>query len=76
MLVLTRKLGERIVVGDSIIISIVRIEHDKVRIGIEAPRDVPILREEVRNRTRAPAGPALRPGPLRDDLPRRRSDTV
>lgn len=51
MLVLTRKTGERIQVGDAFVVTVVRIEGDKVRIGIEAPRDVPILRSEVRSRS-------------------------
>jgi carbon storage regulator CsrA len=47
MLVLTRKVGERIHIGDSIVVTVVRIQHDKVRIGIEAPPDVGVHREEV-----------------------------
>jgi carbon storage regulator len=47
MLVLTRKKGERLLLGDSIRISIERILGDKVRIGIEAPRDLLIVRDEL-----------------------------
>ena len=47
MLVLSRKEGERIKLGDSIVITIVRVSGDKVRIGIEAPSDVIVLREEL-----------------------------
>jgi len=47
MLVLTRKVGERIHIGNSIVVTIVRIHHDKVRIGIEAPPEVSVHREEV-----------------------------
>ncbi len=47
MLVLSRKLGEKIYVGDDIIVTVVDIDRGKVRIGIEAPRDVPVFREEV-----------------------------
>lgn len=47
MLVLTRKLMEKIFIGDDIVITIVRLDRDKVRIGIEAPPDVTILREEI-----------------------------
>ena len=49
MLVLSRKLGERIYINDNIVISIVEIDRGKVRLGIEAPKDVEILREELRN---------------------------
>lgn len=47
MLVLTRKVGERICIGDGIVLTVVRLQNDKVRIGIEAPLDVAVHREEV-----------------------------
>jgi len=47
MLVLTRKVGERIVIGDSIVVTVLEASKNKVRIGILAPSDVPILREEL-----------------------------
>jgi len=47
MLVLTRKPGERIVIGDDIILTIVRITQNRVRIGIKAPPETPISREEI-----------------------------
>ena len=47
MLVLSRRQDERIVIGDQIVITIVEIRGDKVRVGIEAPRDVPVHRREV-----------------------------
>jgi carbon storage regulator len=47
MLVLTRKVGERIVIGEGVVVTIVRIQNDKVRIGIDAPRQVAVHREEV-----------------------------
>ena len=47
MLVLSRGVGERIQVGESVFITIVRIQSDKVRIGIEAPPDVSVHREEI-----------------------------
>ncbi|MBI3462841.1 MAG: carbon storage regulator, partial [Planctomycetes bacterium] len=53
MLVLSRKLGERIVIGDQISISVVRIAPGTVRIGIEAPEDIRIVREELTGATDA-----------------------
>jgi carbon storage regulator len=47
MLVLSRKLGEKIHIGDHICITIVDIDRGKIRLGIEAPRDVPIFRQEL-----------------------------
>ena len=47
MLVLSRKLGEKIYINDNICITIVDIDRGKIRLGIEAPRDVPIYRQEL-----------------------------
>ncbi len=50
MLVLSRKIGERIRIGEDIILTVVRIHGDKVRLGIEAPENVAVHREEVYRR--------------------------
>jgi carbon storage regulator len=62
MLVLSRKLGEKIFIGDNICITVVDIDRGKIRLGIEAPRNVPIFRQELlplngeaANTTKAPA---------------------
>ncbi len=47
MLVLSRKKNESIVIDDRIVITVVEIRGDKVRLGIEAPKDVPVHRDEV-----------------------------
>ena len=47
MLVLARKVDESIVIGDSIVLTVLAIEGEQVKIGISAPRDVTILRQEV-----------------------------
>lgn len=47
MLVLSRKLGEKIYISDNICITVVDIDRGKIRLGIEAPRDVPIFRKEL-----------------------------
>ncbi|MBN2293466.1 MAG: carbon storage regulator [Pirellulales bacterium] len=47
MLVLSRRENERIKLGNSIVVTVVRVAGDRVRIGIEAPPDVVVLREEL-----------------------------
>ncbi len=47
MLILSRKESERIYLGDDVVLTIVRIHGDKVRIGVEAPSDIRILRREL-----------------------------
>ncbi len=47
MLVLTRKSNQSIMIGDDIEVSVLAIMGEKVRIGIQAPRDVPVFRKEV-----------------------------
>ena len=47
MLVLTRKIGEQIVIGDDIKIKIVEVKGKQVRVGIEAPKSVEVNREEI-----------------------------
>lgn len=47
MLVLSRKKNESIVIDDDVIVTIVEIRGDKVRLGIQAPRNVPVHRQEV-----------------------------
>jgi carbon storage regulator len=47
MLVLTRKANQSIMIGDDVEVSVLSIMGDKVRIGIEAPRDIPVFRREI-----------------------------
>lgn len=48
MLVLSRKENERLRVGDSIVLTIVEVNGERVKVGIEAPKDVAIVRDEIR----------------------------
>ncbi len=54
MLVLSRKQSQRIKLGDSIVVTVVRVSGDKVRLGIEAPSDLLILRDELEPHEAAP----------------------
>jgi carbon storage regulator len=63
MLVLTRKSNQSIMIGDDIEVTVLSITGEKVRIGIQAPRDIPVFREEVyleiqQERGEGPAGNA------------------
>jgi carbon storage regulator len=61
MLVLSRKRDERIVIGDNIVITVVDVRGDKVRLGIEAPAEVPVHRQEVIEAMRRAEMPAKAP---------------
>jgi carbon storage regulator len=52
MLVLSRKKGQRIHLGESIVLTVLRCHGSQVRLGIEAPEDVVILREEIHDQWR------------------------
>jgi carbon storage regulator len=47
VLVLSRKIGERILIGDKITVTVVKIGHGGVRIGVEAPTELSVVREEL-----------------------------
>ena len=53
MLVLTRRINERILIGDDIVVTVLEVHGDQVRIGIDAPRAIKVFREEVLQRDRA-----------------------
>lgn len=53
MLVLSRKVGERIWIGDEISITVVRLTGGGVRIGIDAPDELPVVREELKKKIEA-----------------------
>ena len=50
MLILTRKVGETLMIGDEIEVTILSLKGNQVRIGVNAPKDVPVHREEIYDR--------------------------
>ncbi|MGI6112690.1 MAG: carbon storage regulator CsrA [Mahellales bacterium] len=70
MLVLTRKTGESLIIGDNIELQVIEIQGDKVKLGINAPRDVSILRKELREEIKQANKEAVAslPGISLDDL--------
>ena len=53
MLILTRRVGERLVIGDDISVTVLGVKGNQVRIGVQAPADVGVHREEIYERIRA-----------------------
>jgi carbon storage regulator len=47
MLILTRKPGERIVIDDQITVTVLEVQGNRIRLGIEAPKEIPVMREEL-----------------------------
>ena len=58
MLILTRRVGETLMIGDDIEVTVLGVRGNQVRIGINAPKDVPVHREEVFQRIREELEPA------------------
>jgi carbon storage regulator len=52
MLILTRRIGESVKIGDNVTVAIMGIKGQQVRVGIDAPKDVTVLREEIEDRNK------------------------
>ena len=66
MLILSRREAESICLGDDIVLTIVAVGNDKVRIGVKAPPDVRILRDELEVEQQTLPFPDIRTGPLQE----------
>lgn len=53
MLILTRKPGERLNIGDDVVVTVLGVKGNQVRIGIDAPKEVSVHREEIYNKIKA-----------------------
>ena len=71
MLVLTRKMDEQILIGDDVKITLLRVRGNSVRIGIEAPRDVRVVRSELKQ-----LAPQLDPAAVADERPETQPDAA
>ena len=74
MLIITRRPGEKIMLGEEIVVHVMEIVGNSVRVGIEAPRSIPVYREEIWNAVRDENRAAADAAP--DDLLPRRDETA
>jgi carbon storage regulator len=65
MLIVTRRSGEKIMLGDDIVVHIMEIVGNSVRVGIQAPRSVPVYREEIWNAVRDENRAAVESAPVK-----------
>lgn len=66
MLVLSRQRDESIIIGDNIVITIVDIRGDKVRLGIQAPKEIPVHRQEVYDAIKRESAQSQKPDAVPD----------
>ncbi|HEY0973571.1 MAG TPA: carbon storage regulator CsrA [Solimonas sp.] len=57
MLILTRRVGETVTIGDSVTVTVLGVKGNQVRLGVKAPREVAVHREEILDRIRAEGEP-------------------
>jgi carbon storage regulator len=69
MLILSRKVNEKIMIGDDISVSIIEIRGDQVRIGVDAPKKVKVFRQEVFDAIKAENKAAAESKPVLPELP-------
>lgn len=58
MLILTRRVGETVTIGDEVTVTVLAVKGNQIRLGVKAPREVAVHREEIADRIRAESGNA------------------
>jgi|HigsolmetaAR201D_1030396.scaffolds.fasta_scaffold05404_2 carbon storage regulator len=71
MLIITRRPGEKIMVGDDVVVEVIEVSGSSVRIGIAAPKSIPVYREEIWEAVKAEnqAAAAVKVDELPEDVP-------
>lgn len=59
MLILTRRVGESLIIGDDVVVNVLGVKGNQVRIGVDAPKDVSVHREEIYDRIQADKAKAV-----------------